>query len=44
MSEIEKRTTEYVLSVVNNEHSDTINWAFIAIMLGLVDMNKEKEN
>lgn len=44
MSEMEKRTTDYVLAVANNEHSDTVNWAFIAIMLGLVDINKEKEN
>lgn len=44
MSETEKRINDYMLAVANNEYTEEPNWAFLAIMLNLIDLTDKKEN
>lgn len=42
MSEIEKRTVDYINNVANGEYKNEPNWAFIAIMTKAFDIEKER--
>lgn len=41
MSEIEKRTIDYIKSVANGEYKNEPNWALLAIITGIFDIKKE---
>lgn len=41
MSEIEKRTIDYIGNVANGEYKNEPNWALLAIITGIFDIKKE---